>query len=864
VKTTGERRAWSRWGPELRETGADEAMTDQVRGAAAVGDSDRREDDFDARRVAAMERKIDDLSVGILSEHTAEPVVQMSTEERLQRMEANIQLLLQKVGNANQDETRATNQKRKKPTFVPLNLNDISGESYYPQIFTLHMSIEDRTNMSPYQIRDTINSVTGSLPLSIAASGVSDYTIKVRNREQSTAITKITKIGNINCKITKHPRLNSCRGIVYIYNYDMSDFESFELGLKEDYPNIEKVEKAEFLGSRNSTSVPLIVEFNEFHLPSHIQVPGESALTKVIPFKPRPMRCKKCQKYGHTQKRCNHTNTVCGRCAKEGHEQKNCTSEAECCAHCTNNKEHKTGDKACPAERKEREIIEIMESRKIGRSAARQMLSNQISYETQYSHNTNEQAIFASHLLVEIDNRSDNTNNETASINPFTLRREITVSIGNKPKSIRAEGKKFSVEISTAEERMKMLNLKTICNRSCQVIEHPKYNHTKGIIYTYSLRKNDVNLLSSGLINDYPVTKVENADWIKPKSANARAYLITFIGKSCPEYVEIPGEQAKTRVYLHIPSPMRCMKCQQYQHTIKHCSAEHPTCGRCARQHETKTCRSLTLKCAHCSDEHTVGHRSCPKHIVEREIITLQTKRKISRSHAMSQLERENPSYRLNYAKTLKSAEHQPRLHETRENIENFGEMHEIEAFMNAVGNQAAKRGRGEEPTREPNEKIDKKKRIDSVGDTIQVPQENVVEPSTSSALTSRLSPPTPDHLTSENDYEIRQQARKIFHQSLITSSETCSKIHAESTSETTNNSAPATTFKRLLPNTKRKYRRNRGGSSQGSQEDTRQRNRDERRDNVSKDRRQATPTERRRSISDHSNQSYDRNTNSN
>lgn len=52
------------------------------------------------------------------------------------------------------------------------------------------------------------------------------------------------------------------------------------------------------------------------------------------------------------------------------------------------------------------------------------------------------------------------------------------------------------------------------------------------------------------------------------------------------------------RVY-EFTNTMRCLKCQQFNHTSKYCK-NHDKCGKCAGDHSTRTCTSLDNICVNC------------------------------------------------------------------------------------------------------------------------------------------------------------------------------------------------------------------------------------------------------------------------
>lgn len=59
----------------------------------------------------------------------------------------------------------------------------------------------------------------------------------------------------------------------------------------------------------------------------------------------------------------------------------------------------------------------------------------------------------------------------------------------------------------------------------------------------------------------------------------------------------------------------RCFKCQKYGHIAKSC-AFRPACGRCAQQHETKSCDGRAkLQCVNCNKNHRSGDPACNEQI---------------------------------------------------------------------------------------------------------------------------------------------------------------------------------------------------------------------------------------------------------
>lgn len=159
-----------------------------------------------------------------------------------------------------------------------------------------------------------------------------------------------TKLGDIDIIVKDHPFLNFCEGIVY----------SPELiNLTEDEITTE-LSSYHVVGTRRIMKrvlekiepTPLIVlKFDMQRIPNSI-VSGFIRL-KIRQYYPNPMRCVKCQAFGHTKNRCVN-NIVCAKCSVEG-EHTECTSTK--CFNC--NGPHGSFDRKCPKFIEESAIIKI-------------------------------------------------------------------------------------------------------------------------------------------------------------------------------------------------------------------------------------------------------------------------------------------------------------------------------------------------------------------------------------------------------------------------------------------------------------------------------------------------------------------------
>ena len=88
-------------------------------------------------------------------------------------------------------------------------------------------------------------------------------------------------------------------------------------------------------------------------------------------FIPNPVRCYKCQKFGHTKFNCR-KNEVCTKCGQEGHtDHQECKNEAKC-VNCQG--KHESNDKECPKWKQEKEIQRIRAERGISYIEAKKQM----------------------------------------------------------------------------------------------------------------------------------------------------------------------------------------------------------------------------------------------------------------------------------------------------------------------------------------------------------------------------------------------------------------------------------------------------------------------------------------------------------
>lgn len=218
-----------------------------------------------------------------------------------------------------------------------------------PRFLVVKRKEGDLANVNPILINKTLYGLVGQLEV---VKKIKDgLLIQTRTAAQAEKLLNTSRLANMDVEITAHRYLNFSKGVVYcrdLLNCSTDDLLNELTG--EGVTEIKRI-SVKRDGELVETGTHILT-FNKPVLPKRIKVAFYSLV--VRPFIPAPLRCFRCQKFGHTSKYCNKEQLCI--CGNPPHEGSPCNSPASC-IHC--NGPHSARYKKCPVFIQEMEIQEL-------------------------------------------------------------------------------------------------------------------------------------------------------------------------------------------------------------------------------------------------------------------------------------------------------------------------------------------------------------------------------------------------------------------------------------------------------------------------------------------------------------------------
>ncbi|XP_041347341.1 uncharacterized protein LOC121367293 [Gigantopelta aegis] len=219
--------------------------------------------------------------------------------------------------------------------------------------------------LSPFAIQKAIVGLAGE-PKSVKKIKTG-LLVECLTERHSTCLLKSTVFCNVPIKVTAHSSLNSSKGVIRCRDLEGVSEEEICQNLRTQ--GVTAVRRIKV--RRNNDLLPTntcILTFNVPTLPQSVKA-GYLNIP-VEPFIPNPLRCFKCQRFGHGQNTCRGKLT-CARCGLFDHDSKTCKNDT-LCLNCKGN--HCAYSRECPRWKLEKRVQQVKVQNKLSFTDARRLV----------------------------------------------------------------------------------------------------------------------------------------------------------------------------------------------------------------------------------------------------------------------------------------------------------------------------------------------------------------------------------------------------------------------------------------------------------------------------------------------------------
>ncbi|GBN83147.1 hypothetical protein AVEN_102044-1 [Araneus ventricosus] len=241
----------------------------------------------------------------------------------------------------------------------------------YPRFFIVKRVSPNKDTfhgVSPFLVDKSISDTVGEVK-SIKKRRSGDLLVEVASSKQSQQILKLKSMSTIPVSVSPHETLNTSKGVITcgeLFNVPLDEItEKLQSQGVSHVRRITIRRDGQLLNTKH-----LILTFSSHVLPEYVKA-GYMRLS-VRPYIPNPLRCFKCQRFGHSQTSCRGTLT-CARCAEVGHESTGCTAK-EKCVNCKG--DYTSFSRNCLAWKLEKEVVTTKVKNQISYPEARKIVAS--------------------------------------------------------------------------------------------------------------------------------------------------------------------------------------------------------------------------------------------------------------------------------------------------------------------------------------------------------------------------------------------------------------------------------------------------------------------------------------------------------
>lgn len=206
--------------------------------------------------------------------------------------------------------------------------------------------------VSPIFINKGIKTACGE-PLNIVKLRDGTLLVKTKSVAQANQLLRCKMLFEMAVSVEENSKLNQTKGIITSAELRYATMEE----IKDDLADQGVCQVDRMMRKKSGVLEPtnsFILTFNASGVPEMVKV-GYLSLNVRL-FIPRPIRCYKCQYYGHPAKFCS-TEEVCSNCCEEGHKSDECSGQTMC-RNCKSTN-HSSWSTECAVFKVEQEVMRI-------------------------------------------------------------------------------------------------------------------------------------------------------------------------------------------------------------------------------------------------------------------------------------------------------------------------------------------------------------------------------------------------------------------------------------------------------------------------------------------------------------------------
>ena len=280
------------------------------------------------------------------------PPQQTENSSLIQTMEPCSDRFLRNVRDEGRKRKQENNRQRKLKEALRAQENTPK-TNYCPKFYSVRFPRQDiGKDINVNKVERQIEAEIGGEPENIKRQNKDTLLITVKSELQGNLLSQVKTLDRNEVSVTKHKTLNESRGTVYSECMANMSLEELHDILRDQ--NVTKVERMKRkVGNDLQDTHRYILTFDTPNMPQTIKLASwHNELVEV--FIPKPMRCIKCQKLGHTRKFCSSPEPTCAHCGQAGHLLRECKENPKC-VNC--GEAHRSSSIKCPSYMYKSEIL---------------------------------------------------------------------------------------------------------------------------------------------------------------------------------------------------------------------------------------------------------------------------------------------------------------------------------------------------------------------------------------------------------------------------------------------------------------------------------------------------------------------------